>query len=367
MKKRNHKNDISGFARYIRGEMTKREENAFQRMLQKDPFADEATEGFSQISPEDAEADISKLQRRLDHRISGSRRMVFYRIAASVAILMIISSVFIIINRDRQVRTLSETATVQAPPDIKKDSENEKREQIVARDEVVAAEPVLSPEEPSPAPPAVSFRRSALAEVRGTIISSDDNLPIPGAAVNVKGSDNTVMTDSKGQFRLSLNDTVEHVLVANFIGMETQELPVSRDTDMKISMTTSVTALSEVVMVGYGKAAKAAEAGAAAANEYAAGEYVPAKPVTGNNEFDKYIQENIQNPSTLPAGQRAVVIVSFIVKSTGLTENVKIIRSPGPEFSDEAIRLIREGPAWQPAEENGKPVDGEIRIRIVFK
>ncbi len=42
---------VSEFQRYIRGEMTKRQENAFQRKLQRDPFAAEAAEGYSQISP----------------------------------------------------------------------------------------------------------------------------------------------------------------------------------------------------------------------------------------------------------------------------------------------------------------------------
>jgi hypothetical protein len=55
------------------------------------------------------------------------------------------------------------------------------------------------------------------------------------------------------------------------------------------------------------------------------------------------------------------------VKSTGIRENIKIIRSPGNSFSDEVIRLINEGPAWKPAEENGIKIDDEIRIRIVFK
>ena len=41
-KMKNNKSIVSEFIRYIRGEMTKREENAFQRELQKDPFAVEA-------------------------------------------------------------------------------------------------------------------------------------------------------------------------------------------------------------------------------------------------------------------------------------------------------------------------------------
>lgn len=64
-KNKNKNNTLSDFIRYTRGEMTKREENAFQRKLQKDPFAEEATEGFSQISPREATDDLDRLGKLL--------------------------------------------------------------------------------------------------------------------------------------------------------------------------------------------------------------------------------------------------------------------------------------------------------------
>jgi len=403
MKTGKNKSELTGFARYIRGEMSKREEYAFQRKLQKDPFAEEAAEGLSQISPNDALTDISILRKRLDRRVSGSRKMVFYRIAASVAVLMIISSVFIIINRNKPVRELSKSEPVRVPAEVRMaDASEEKGQETIAGintsgapqiqpaepevtvadepqpalDETIREEAIdkavtepavlLAAEEPAAAPPAASLREAAFAEVRGTIISSEDNLPIPGAVVSMKGTNNMVITDTEGRFRMPVTDSVTPVLVANFIGMETQEFPVRKDTEMKISMTPSEMALSEVVVVGYGKASKSDAAGAAATGDQAEAAYITAQPVPGKSEFDKYIEENIQNPPSLPAGQRVVVVISFIVKSTGIIENINIIRSPGKEFADEAIRLIREGPAWKPAIENGRTIDDEVKIRIVF-
>jgi TonB family protein len=217
------------------------------------------------------------------------------------------------------------------------------------------------------APPAASLREAAFTELRGTIISSEDNLPIPGAVVTMKGTNNIVITDTEGRFRMPLTDSATPVLVADFIGMDTREFTARKDADMKISMTPSLLALSEVVVVGYGKAAKSDAAGAAVAGDQAEAAYVTAQPVTGKDEFDRYIEENIQNPPSLPADQRVAVVLSFTVKSTGIIENLKVIRSPGQEFSDEAMRLIREGPGWKPAEENGTTIDDEVRIRIVFK
>jgi TonB family protein len=95
--------------------------------------------------------------------------------------------------------------------------------------------------------------------------------------------------------------------------------------------------------------------------------YSPPLPSKGKESFDKYIEENIQRPPDAQPGKREIVVISFTVKSTGLIENIKIIRSPGKSFSDEAIRLLKEGPDWKPAEENNLKIDNEVRIRVVFK
>jgi TonB family protein len=79
------------------------------------------------------------------------------------------------------------------------------------------------------------------------------------------------------------------------------------------------------------------------------------------------VEENIRVPETLKAGEKAIVIVNFIVRNTGEIDSLKVIRSPGDEFSSEAKRLIIEGPQWRPAKSDGERIDDEVRIRIVFK
>jgi TonB family protein len=89
--------------------------------------------------------------------------------------------------------------------------------------------------------------------------------------------------------------------------------------------------------------------------------------VNGRADFDKYIQDNLKRPDMATSGQRVVVVLNFIVDTNGKIDSLKVIRSPGKIFSDEAMRLIREGPVWKPAEQNGKAISDEVRIRIVFK
>ena len=84
-------------------------------------------------------------------------------------------------------------------------------------------------------------------------------------------------------------------------------------------------------------------------------------------KFDKYIRENLQWPDTLYSGQKAIVVLGFPVPTDGSIDSIKIIRSPGKPFSDEAIRLLRSGPSWQPAVDNGQIIEDQVRLRIVFK
>ena len=144
-KTRKRKGPLSEFERYIRGEMTNREENAFQRNLQRDPFAAEATEGFSEISSRESTEDMDRLEKKLKERIKPARRVLYYRIAASVAVLMAISSVFVIVERNRSFRQLSES-TVTTPAPAKADAIQMNEPPIAeSKNETVVQEAVTVP------------------------------------------------------------------------------------------------------------------------------------------------------------------------------------------------------------------------------
>jgi hypothetical protein len=66
-------------------------------------------------------------------------------------------------------------------------------------------------------------------------------------------------------------------------------------------------------------------------------------------------------------GQKAIVELNMRTRSDGIIDNIRIISSPGKLYSDEAVRLIKEGPSWNPAEENRKKVDDEVTLRILFR
>lgn len=84
--------------------------------------------------------------------------------------------------------------------------------------------------------------------VRGTVTSAEDNEPVIGASVVVKGTTNGIMTDVNGEFTLNVPQNA--TLVISFIGMTTQE--VTATPVMNIVLRTDMQQLDEVVVTALG-------------------------------------------------------------------------------------------------------------------
>ena len=93
-KNKHIKTDRETFLRYIGNQMSDAERNAFERELEKDPFAAEALQGFDGISAEELKTDLGNLERAMPVSSPVRKLMPWYRIAASVAVLMLVSSLY---------------------------------------------------------------------------------------------------------------------------------------------------------------------------------------------------------------------------------------------------------------------------------
>ncbi|MEJ6981433.1 TonB-dependent receptor [Pedobacter sp. P351] len=89
------------------------------------------------------------------------------------------------------------------------------------------------------------------AQTQGKVLSADDNSPLPGATVKVKGSTNSAVTDQNGLFTISA--VKGDVLVISFIGYQERELRVGDEgTALTVALQPGDNSLNEVVVVGYG-------------------------------------------------------------------------------------------------------------------
>ena len=69
-------------------------------------------------------------------------------------------------------------------------------------------------------------------QVTGTVISGEDNLPLPGVSVLVKGTTRGGVTDLDGNF--SVNVQQGEVLAFSFIGYVTQEVAINSQNNLDI-------------------------------------------------------------------------------------------------------------------------------------
>ncbi|HVW95459.1 MAG TPA: TonB-dependent receptor [Mucilaginibacter sp.] len=119
-----------------------------------------------------------------------------------------------------------------------------------------------------------SVKTADAIKITGRVID-DQNLPLPGVNVTIKGTTTGTTTDADGKFTLMAD--VNTTLVFSFVGYNSKEVVVeSGRTQYDVQLTPSATGLNEVVVVGYGTQKKVNLTGAVAS---ISGEELKDKPV----------------------------------------------------------------------------------------
>lgn len=87
--------------------------------------------------------------------------------------------------------------------------------------------------------------------VSGRVLSADDNAPLPGVNVLLKGTSSGTVTDLNGNYKISVPSS-ESVLVFSFIGYGSEEILVGAQSTINVNLTTDISELNEIVVIGYG-------------------------------------------------------------------------------------------------------------------
>ena len=94
----------------------------------------------------------------------------------------------------------------------------------------------------------IGMANAQTTKVTGTVISAEDNEPIIGASIVVKGTTIGTVTDFDGAFSLDVPSSAK-TLVISFVGMKPLEIGV-RPT-LNVVMKSDAEVLDEVVVTGY--------------------------------------------------------------------------------------------------------------------
>jgi TonB-linked SusC/RagA family outer membrane protein len=89
--------------------------------------------------------------------------------------------------------------------------------------------------------------------ITGTV-TDENNLPIPGVTIRIKGSTKGTSTDTNGKYSITADQG--SVLVYSFIGYVNQEVTVTATTVVNVKLKPESNTLNEVVAIGYQKIRK---------------------------------------------------------------------------------------------------------------
>ena len=213
--------------------------------------------------------------------------------------------------------------------------------------------------------------RIASRTITGKVMSQEDEEALPGVNVIVKGTSQGTVTDIEGNYVIQVPDAKDVVLVYSIVGYSTEEVEVGNLATIDVNIEPDMTALSEIVVTGYASQTKSNVTGAVSSvtldeeNDYS---YTLPKPAGGNGSFKDYVRDNLRYPpSGLQQKIKGTVKLKFTVKQNGQISGMEVVKSLGEDFDKEAMRLVNEGPDWEPAMENDSSVEKEVTVKIRFR
>ncbi len=158
-------------------------------------------------------------------------------------------------------------------------------------------------------------------KISGTVTDANDGMGIPGVSVVVKGTTNGVSTDIDGKF--TLNVEVGNIVVFSFIGYKEQEVLIADQSVVDIKLAPASEKIDEVVVIGYGTAAK--------------------KDLTGsvnlvtNKDFNK---APASDPSGLIQGKIAGVEVTSNGGAPGENQSIRIRGNGSLSLTNEPLLVV---------------------------
>lgn len=88
----------------------------------------------------------------------------------------------------------------------------------------------------------------------------------------------------------------------------------------------------------------------------------------GEEAFREFLRDNIEYPDAArDHGIEGTVYVQFVVNTDGSVSGVKAVRGVDPLLDEEAMRVVKMVPRWNPGKQRGKPVKALFTVPIKFQ
>ena len=207
--------------------------------------------------------------------------------------------------------------------------------------DVQLADPVAEVEIQEPDIP--SSKAIDAIQLKGIVLDEETGEGLIGANVLIEGTADGTTADFDGVFSLMIAELPITILV-NYIGYESKQIVVgSVDQQLEITLSSEGMALEEVVI-----SSKRNRRSKAKKKKQKAEPSEP-QPKKGFNKFKRYLKKEMRYPDAAREnGVEGTLSLSFYINASGRPENITVLNSLGYGLDEEAIRLLENGPDWEP-------------------
>ncbi len=190
-------------------------------------------------------------------------------------------------------------------------------------------------------------------------VESEDGVGLPGVNVMIKNTNIGTVTDASGNYQISVAENSPN-LVFSFIGFTSEEVAAGDKTEVDVQLNEDVSQLSEIVVMGNIADRKSDDDEKPETLELA-------NPYGGRRAFKQYLEKNIRYPEQALANNiEGRVTIQFTVESSGKLSDFTVIKGIGHGCEEEVIRLVQQGPKWNPTRRNTESLRDRVKVRMKF-
>ncbi|MFD0940022.1 carboxypeptidase-like regulatory domain-containing protein [Pedobacter boryungensis] len=197
----------------------------------------------------------------------------------------------------------------------------------------------------------VQINAASSKSINGRVVSLEDGLPIPGAAVKLTNGNASTTTDVNGEFTLSVDSGVHNQkLDIRYIGYNSKNVSASVNQNLVVALEPDTKSLSEVVVTR----SNPTKAKRSSVNSIK----VTPQPEGGWDNFELFLKNN----NRLFKGEVSTksVTLSFEILNERPSQ-IKIVKGLTKAENEEAIRLVSAGPNWV------IPANSSTKMQLVIK
>lgn len=322
------------FRRYQSGEMSLREQHLLEKQMLEDPMLAEAYEGFLAMQRNNADfASIKNaLNRNLGNRIKGSRKRTIpiWAYGAAASLVITLGTLWLVFVSNPQKGDITETG-----------------QNLVER-------PLIKPEtKPQYAPEtnletALPVKKIPPRTKSATQRAQEPEPAIEGPAQQTETD--LAVTNSDGQVSVPASAPAEKQAFTNTTpslapapaASHLREEPKHKGSQSVVAEETSARGLAELPEV---------------ANSFTK---LTASPLMGWDAYHVYLEKQCS-----AARRKGEVTVSFYVNADGTL--AEFTAEGKKQLQPEAIRIVREGPRWVPARQNGSTIRTPATVTLQFR